>query len=135
MKKRIVLIVFVVLLIGTGLFVYLGQQKNRRAEQLYSGTIEATRANLAFQVAGRAASVKAMEGAQVDEGELLAVIEPEEFLSRVVQAEADLERAGRNRDQIEIMLDIYRRTLPEDIIRAEANLRGLRETAADAQKN
>lgn len=135
MKKRIFITLFLLLLIGTGFLVYFGQQKNRQAELSYSGTIEATRANLAFQVSGRVASVPVEEGARVEQGQLLAVIEPEEFQSRLEQAEASLERAMGNRDQIEIILDLYRRTLPEDITRAEANLRGQREVTADAEKN
>lgn len=135
MKKRIVIIVFLLLLIATGLLVYFGQQKNRHAELSYSGTIEATRANLAFQASGRVASVPVEEGARVEQGQILAVLEPEEFQSRLEQAEANLEGAMRNRDQIAIILDLYRRTLPEDIIRAEANLRVHREVTGDAEKN
>ena len=135
MKLRFFIVVFLLLLVVTALLVYRGQQKSHQTELSYSGTIEATRANLAFQVSGRVTSVPAEEGTFVKRGELLAVLDAEEFKSRLEQAEANLERAMRNRDQIEITLDLYQRTLPEDITRAEANHRGRREVAAEAEKD
>lgn len=135
MKKRIVIVVFLILLIGTGLFVYFGQRQNRQAELSYSGTIEATQANLAFQASGRVLAVPVKEGAQVVRDQLLAVLDPDEFRSREAQARANLERAVQNREQLESVLSLYRQTLPEDIARAEANLRGQRVVAAEAEKN
>lgn len=135
MKKRIILAVFLTLLVGTGLFVYLGQRENRRAELSYSGTIEATQSNLSFQTSGRVGSVRVREGERVEKGRLLATLDPEEFVSREAQARAGLERAMQSRDQIEILLDLYRRTLPEDVARAEANVRAQQVAAAEAEKN
>ena len=53
MKKRLILIGFLALLLGVGGLVYWGQRKEGLTELYYSGTIEATQANLAFQVSGR----------------------------------------------------------------------------------
>ena len=62
MKKRLILIVFLVLLLGVGVLVYWGQKKERAAELYYSGTIEATQADLSFQVGGRVQDVPVDEG-------------------------------------------------------------------------
>jgi HlyD family secretion protein len=134
-KKRIVIIVFAALLVGAGLFVYFGQRQNRLAELSYSGTIEATQANLSFQAAGRVGDVFVKEGERVGKDQRLARLAPEEFDSRVAQAAANLERAVQNRAQSGIVLDLYRRTLPEDIARAEANVRAQRGIAVEAEKN
>jgi len=134
-KKRIIPAVFLTLLVATGLFVYLGQRENRRAELSYSGTLEATSSNLSFQASGRVGSVRVREGERVEKGRLLATLDPEEFGTREAQARAGLERAMRGRDQIEILLDLYRRTLPEDVARAEANVRAQRVAASEAGKN
>ncbi len=48
MKRRIIIIVFIALFVGVGLFVYFGQKSNRTKELFYSGTIEATQAKLVF---------------------------------------------------------------------------------------
>ena len=60
MKKRVILAVFAVLFIGVAALVFYGQHQVRTAEIYYSGTIEATEANLAFQAgSGRSNSMRA----------------------------------------------------------------------------
>ncbi|MGD9238544.1 MAG: biotin/lipoyl-binding protein, partial [Desulfobacterales bacterium] len=94
MKKRLILIVFLTLLLGVGGLVYWGQRKEHSRELYYSGTIEATQANLAFQVSGRVKDVFFDEGQGVEKNQLLAVLEPEEFIAQRDQVQADLMRAG-----------------------------------------
>lgn len=112
MKKRIIIGVFLSLLVGAGAFVYFGQRAAQKGEAYYSGTIEATQANLAFQVPGRVRTVPVREGQAVSRDQVLAEIDPAEFQSRIDQASANLDKAVKNRQQLETMLDVYTRTLP-----------------------
>ena len=75
MKKRIIVIVFVALLLGVGLFVYLGQKRVQHAELYYSGTIEAIESELAFQVNGRVVRIPVDEGEFVKKDQILAELD------------------------------------------------------------
>ena len=77
-RKRIAIIVFLLLLCGVGLLVYLGQRERKQGELFYSGTIEATQPNLAFQAGGRVTHVFAWEGPAVAAGQVLAELDRSE---------------------------------------------------------
>jgi HlyD family secretion protein len=125
LKKRIVIIVVLALLIGTGLFVYCGQQKARKGELSYSGTIEATQSHLSFQAGGRILKVLVREGEAVAKDQLLAELDPAEFRTRLEQAKANLDRSLKGREQAETLLAVYEKTLPAEAARAEAGVRAL----------
>ena len=125
MKKRIVVIVVLALLIGTGLFVYCGQQQARMGELSYSGTIEATQSHLAFQAGGRILNVLVREGEAVATDQLLAELDSAEFRSRLEQAKANLDRSLKGKEQAETLLAVYEKTLPAEAARAEAGFRAL----------
>ena len=135
MKKRIIIGVFLSLLVGAGAFVYFGQRAAQKGEAYYSGTIEATQANLAFQVPGRVRTVPVREGQAVSRDQVLAEIDPAEFQSRIDQASANLDKAVKNRQQLETMLDVYTRTLPAEVARAEAGVASAGYALEDARKN
>lgn len=126
MQKRIIIFVLLALLIGTGLLVYRGQWQARSGELFYSGTIEAIQARLSFQVGGRVLNVPVQEGQAVNSDQLLAELEPAEFLSRQKQARANLYKAQKAREHAETLLSLYEMTLPSEVIRAEAGLMVLR---------
>jgi HlyD family secretion protein len=125
MKKRVVMIIFAILLVSVGVLVYVGQHRIQRRELYYSGTIEATHAELAFQVAGRVVKVLVDEGHAVENDQLLAELDRSEYQARYSQAEANLERAAKNLRQVEAVLEIYQKTLPDEVARAEAGVRAL----------
>ncbi len=135
MKKRIIIVVFLVLFIGVGLFVYFGQQITQKGELYYSGTIEATQANLAFQTSGRVQAVLVKEGQAVVKDQLLAELDGAELQSRKDQARANLDKSIKNQQQLETMLDIYTQTLPAEVARADAAVAASRFTFEDARKN
>jgi HlyD family secretion protein len=135
LKKRIIMAVFIVLLIGVGLLVYFGQQRTQKGEPYYSGTIEATQANLAFQTSGRVQAVWVREGHAVVRDQILAELDGTELASRVEQARANLDKSLNNQQQLETMLDIYSQTLPAEAARAEAGAASARFTLEDARKN
>jgi HlyD family secretion protein len=134
-KKRIVIFVFLVLFIGVGLFVYFGQQSAQKGELYYSGTIEATQANLAFQTSGRVQAVWVREGQAVVKDQVLAELDGAELASRLEQARANLDKSIRNRQQSETMLDLYNQTLPAEVDRADAGVAAARFALEDTRKN
>jgi len=135
LKKKIIIMVFVALLIGVGLLVYLGQKNNREKGLFYSGIIEATQANLSFQVPGRVAQVNVQEGQSVTKDQIIAELDRAEFESRYAQAKANLDRAQKTKQQLETVLDISRKTLPSEVARATANVKSVKDTLKDAEKN
>ncbi|MGW8301114.1 MAG: HlyD family secretion protein [Desulfobacterales bacterium] len=133
MKKRLILIVFLILLLGVGALVYWGQRKERIAELYYSGTIEATQSNLAFQVSGRVSEVFFDEGQAVEKNQLLAVLEKEEFNARRDQARSDLMRSRKNLKQLETLLELNRKVLPAEVERVEASVQALQSQLAELE--
>jgi len=134
-RKKIVLIVLAVLFIGVALLVWLGQMKAKSKEAYYSGTIEAVQSELSFQVPGRVIAVNVKEGQQVRKDQVLAKLDDSDYKSRLEQAMANLDRAVRNRGQAESNLSISRKTLPADVVRAEAALQAARDTLDKAERN
>ena len=135
MKKRIFIVVFVLLLIGVGFLVYWGQQNNKKAEAYYSGTIEATTSQLAFQVGGKVVNILAREGQKVEKDQALAELDPDEYQARLNQAEANLDKSSRNVAQLQTNLNVARQTLPADVAKAEAGVTTARVSLEDATRD
>ncbi len=133
MKKRIIVILFLVLLLGVSALVYFGQKKKESEEIYYSGTMEAVQANLSFQVSGRITDVLVNEGQSVEEGQVLALLDQSEFLSFYDQAKANLESSRKGLQQVEAVFDISKKTLPADVERAEANVNALKAQLDELQ--
>jgi len=125
LKKRLLVIVFLLLLGGVAVLVYLGQREERRGELYYSGTIEATQAELAFQVSGRVETIFKDEGARVERGDVLVELDRKEFLARRDQALAQLDRSIRSVHQVEALLELEESTLPAEVERAESSVAAL----------
>ena len=135
MKKRIIIIVFIILFVTVGLLVYFGQKNNREKGLFYSGTIETTQANLSFQIPGRVIKVNVQEGQPVTKDQIIAELDRAEFESRYEQAKANLDRAQKTKQQLETVLDISKKTLPSEVDRATANVKSVKDTLKDAEKN
>lgn len=133
LKKRLILIGFLALLLGVGGLVYWGQRTENLTDLYYSGTIEATQANLAFQVSGRVSEVFFDEGQVVENKQLLAVLEQEEFNARRDQAQADLMRSREGLKQLETILELNRKILPVEVERVEASVQALQSQLAELE--
>ena len=131
MKKRLILIVFLALLLGVGAMVYWGQRKERLAELYYSGTIEATQSNLAFQVSGRVKTVFFDEGQAVEKNQVLAVLDQEEFKAQRDQARSEWVRSQENLKQLETLLELNRKVLPAEVEKAKAAVQALQSQLAE----
>ena len=133
MKKRLILIGLLALLAGIGVSVYWGQRKEGLTELYYSGTIEATQANLAFQVSGRVREVYFDEGQAVAKKQVLAELEQEEFKARWEQAQSDLMRFQEGLKQLETLLELNRKVLPAEVQRVEASVKALQSQLAELE--
>ncbi|MBW2434758.1 MAG: efflux RND transporter periplasmic adaptor subunit [Deltaproteobacteria bacterium] len=133
MKKRLILIAFLVLLLGVGGLVYWGQRQERLSELYYSGTIEATQADLAFQVSGRVQAVFFDEGQAVAKNQVLAVLDQQEFEARRAQARSDRMRFQENLKQLETLLELNRKILPAEVERVEASVKALQSQLAELE--
>jgi HlyD family secretion protein len=133
LKKRLILIGFLALLLGVGGLVYWGQRKESLTELYYSGTIEATQANLAFQVSGRVSDVFFDEGQVVEKKQLLAKLEQEEFNARRNQAQSDLLRFQEGLKQLETLLELNRKVLPAEVEKVEALVQALQSQLAELE--
>jgi HlyD family secretion protein len=133
LKKRLILAVFLVLLLGVGGLVYWGQRKERSTELYYSGTIEATEANLAFQVSGRVSEVFFDEGQAIKKNQQIAVLDQEEFKARRDQAGSDLIRSQENLKQLETLLELNRKVLPAEVERVKASVQALQFQLAELE--
>ena len=131
MKKRLILIVFLALLLGVGAMVYWGQRKERLAELYYSGTIEATQSNLAFQVSGRVKTVFFDEGQAVEKNQVLAMLDQEEFKAQRDQARSEWVRSQENLKQLETLLELNRKVLPAEVEKAKAAVQALQSQLAE----
>ncbi len=133
MKKQVILIGVLLLLVGVGALVFWGQHQQRSADLYYSGTLEAIRSNLSFQVSGKVKTVNLNEGQYVKTGQCIAELEQEEFLARLDQARANLNQAIENRKQLEVSLEINQETLPADVSRAESAVQAAAAQLAEQQ--
>jgi HlyD family secretion protein len=105
MKKRAVIIVAVLAILGAGGAALFSLFRDNGSESVLeaSGTVEVTEVNLGFKMPGRLAVLSAEEGQKVRAGEQLAVLDSAELKSIAEQnraavrhAEAELERAARD---------------------------------------
>jgi len=118
---------------SVGFLVYRGQREARLSELFYSGTIEATEANLAFQAAGRVLRVAVREGQAVVKGQVLAELDRPEYEARFDQAVANVERFRELQKQLQTLLEVYEKSLPLEVDRAEAGVRALSSQLEELQ--
>jgi multidrug resistance efflux pump len=133
LKKKVILIVFLILLVGVGSLVYYGQHRLGTAQLYYSGTIEATRADLSFQLNGRVDAVLVDEGHAVKRSQVLARLDPAELMAYRDKADAELNRALETFAQTRAVLDLNRRVLPDEVMRAEAAVQALKAQLNELQ--
>jgi HlyD family secretion protein len=94
-----------------------------------SGTVEATEADLGFQVPGRIDSIRVQEGDSVTGGQELAWLDRTELLARRHQAEAQLATARARLSELE------RGFRSEEIAQGRAATRAAAQRLADARRD
>jgi HlyD family secretion protein len=116
MKKKLVIVVLVLAASG-GVITYRALTRAGDPNTiLVSGTVEATEAELGFQVSGRIEAVKAHEGDEVKPGDELASLERSELLAERDVATAQIASAQA------LLSEYVAGSRPEEIARAKATL-------------
>jgi HlyD family secretion protein len=133
LKKRMILMLFLVLLILAGGLVYWGQYKRRAAENYYSGTIEATQADIAFQIRGKVKEVLVDEGEILKKDQLMAILDPDELTASRNQARANLIRFQEIHWQLKTLLELNQKILPAEVARAQAAVKALEAQVLEAE--
>ena len=94
-----------------------------------SGTVEATEAQLGFQVPGRIEAIRVREGDRVQAGDTLAMLDRAELLARRAQAEAAIRAANA------LLSELQTGSRSEERVQAQAGLRAITDRLADAQRD
>src|SRR5690348_5003337 len=115
--RRLVLGVVAVLLIGVAVVAAIYFSSRRETEHLLhaSGTIEATKVDVSFQIGGRVATVSVVEGQPVKLNDVLARVSSDELTARLNQIQASLDAIVSQARQQEATLEM-RRTVVENQI-------------------
>lgn len=131
-KKSVVIILVIVLIAAAaGLFFNLQQRENDLARErsilTATGTIEARTVMASFKVAGRIEQLLVDEGAAVEKGQELAVLESREIEAKVLQAEGACQAAEGAVKQAENALPYTADKVSGVIEQAQANLNNARQ--------
>lgn len=124
-RIRIVLVLAVVAVVA-----WLGLRGGRGAGDagvVASGTVEATDADLGFQMAGRVLQVSVAEGDDVESGQELARLDTRELDAALAGARAQLDAAEARLSELE------RGARPQEVLTAEAALRSAATRAEEAR--
>jgi HlyD family secretion protein len=127
MNARVIKVAVVVLAVSGGAALWWLLRDGAAAEPgiAASGTVEATEADLGFQIPGRIEAIMAREGDRVEAGAILARLDQAEAGARRDQAAAAAE-AARAR-----LLEMERGARRQEVARAELSVRAAREALDD----
>lgn len=128
-RKRIVPVVVALLVVATAVYITVFRDRVAVADQLASGTVEATDADLGFQLPGRIASIGPHEGDRVKAGDTLALLDRSELTARRAQAEAALAAARA------MLTELQRGARPEELAQARDADSTATARLADAQRD
>ena len=94
MKKKAIILVLLILVIGGTIgYLYFKNRKVTDELTLY-GNIEIRQVDLSFQVSGKIEKMLKEEGDSVKAGELLAVLDDKDYRTNLEKAEADVEKTS-----------------------------------------
>jgi HlyD family secretion protein len=128
-RLRIARVVVPLIVIGVLLWWFVFRQGGGGDDLEASGTVEATEAQLGFQVAGRIDAIEVWEGDRVVTGDSLAHLDLTEILARRAQTAAQVRAARALLDELE---SGYR---TEEVMRARAEYEAARQRAIDAGRD
>lgn len=92
MKKKIVLLLLILILIGLSAYFVFRQKENTNELTLY-GNIEIRQVDLSFQVSGQIEKMLKEEGDSVKKGELIAILDDKDYRSNLQKASAEVNKA------------------------------------------
>jgi HlyD family secretion protein len=126
-RRRMALVAVALVVIAAAAYALLWDRGDV-TDIVASGTVEATEADLGFQVGGRIASIEVREGEQVGAGQVLARLEVGELDARRAAAEAQLDAARAQ------LAELLRGARPEELRQARATEAAARERMEDAAR-
>ena len=91
MKKKIIALVLILLIVGI-FFIVKSRGKTNPNELTLYGNIEIRQVDLSFQVSGLVSKLLKEEGDTVKKGELIAVLDEQDYNANFKRAEAEVER-------------------------------------------
>lgn len=128
MRKRVIAVAALVVA-AVAVAVWLTQRGGNGGALAASGTVEATNADLGFNLAGRIASVEVREGDRVRAGQVLARLDDAELRARKSAAEAQLTAAEA------ALREMERGARPEELAQVRAAERAAAERLEDARRD
>jgi len=124
MRSRWPLVLLILLVAAGAAFFHF---RNRRPDDgilRASGTIEATKVDVSFQIGGRVAEVTAVEGQPLKAGDVLARLDPKELQAHVNQIMASLDvarkQALQQKSTVAMRSDIVESTINQSLSETEA---------------
>ena len=108
MKKKIIALILILLIVGI-FFIVKSREKTNPNELTLYGNIEIRQVDLSFQVSGLVSKLLKEEGDTVKKGELIAVLDEQDYNANYKRAEAEVERTLANRKDA---TDKYNRYAP-----------------------
>jgi HlyD family secretion protein len=126
-RKRVIPVVLVTIAVGVAAFLTF--RPGPGDGLVTSGTVEATTADLGFQIPGRIAAMLVREGEVVRQGDLLARLDVAELEARVgaARAQADAARA--------VLAEMEAGSRPEEVTQGRAGLRAAERRLEDAERD
>jgi HlyD family secretion protein len=124
-----VIVPLLVVVIAALIVVPILRRAGERGRLTASGTVEATEAQLGFQVPGRIDSIRVREGDAARAGDALAALDRVEATARRQQTAAALASARAQLDEL------VRGSRPEEVAQARAGHDAARQRLADAQRD
>jgi HlyD family secretion protein len=120
MTSRVWFGVLLAIVIIAGVTYYFLRPREPENVLKASGTIEATKVDVSFQISGRVSELPVREGQSVKEGDLLGRLSPDELNARVQQIQASLDSIISQAAQQEAALDLRRSVVENQIRQAQS---------------
>jgi len=125
--KPLARVVLILAVVTTAAWLVLRSRSEANGALTASGTVEATDADLGFQVAGRVLEISVEEGDAVPAGRELARLDTRELDAALVGAQAQLEAA------VARLVELERGARPQEVVTAEAAVRAAATRAEEAR--
>ena len=92
MKKKIIMLILILLIVGLGIFFYKTNKNDTSNDLTLYGNIEIRQVDLSFLAGGQVSKLLKEEGDTVKKGELIATLDSRDYEANYNKAIADVER-------------------------------------------
>ena len=124
MRSRWLIVLLILVVAGGAAYYHFRNSQSSDGILRASGTIEATKVDVSFQISGRVAEVSAVEGQKLKAGDVLARLDPNELQAHVKQIMASLDVALnqvlQQKSTVDMRRDIVESTINQSQSETEA---------------